>query len=130
MVHLQSSAAVPHLKAMKTLASLVLCACLVNLASAQDGPTLRECRRNANIWQIGLFNAEGEANLESSPHLLAQDLIDRSDAMFDCYGHYKKPEFLQIARGYYTIYQWRVYKFVSRHDLLDRFNEEDEAGQR
>ena len=115
---------------MKTLATCVLCACVACLASAQDPPNLRECRRNASIWRIGLFDAQGEANLEASPHLTAQDLIDRSDAMFDCYKDFKKPEFLGIARGYYTIYQWRVYKFVSRHDLLDRFNQEDEAGQR
>lgn len=111
---------------MKTLFAVLL---LSSLAVAQ-GPSLRQCRSEAVLWRIGLFNTQGEADLESSPHLSADDLMKRSDEMAECAARFKKNSFLEISRGYYMIYQWRVYKFVGRHNLLPQFAEEDQAGQR
>jgi hypothetical protein len=97
---------------------------------AQELPSRRECRSQAAVWSIGLFDERGEAGLESSPHLSAQELLARSDQMAGCYARYKKNNFLQISRGYYLVYQWRVFNFVNRHDLLQQFAEEDQAGKR
>ncbi len=96
----------------------------------QELPSLRECRSQAAIWSIGLFDAQGQASLESSPHLSAQELLGRSNQMADCYARFKKNNFLQVSRGYYLVYQWRVYNFVNRHDLLQQFAQEDQAGKR
>jgi len=111
---------------VKTLFAVVL---LSSLAVAQE-PSLRQCRTEATRWRIGLFDAQGEADLESSPHLSAEDLMKRSDEMAECAARFKKNTFLEISRGYYIIYQWRVYKFVGRHNLLQQFAAEDQAGQR
>jgi len=97
---------------------------------AQAVPSLGQCRSQAAVWSIGLFDLRGEASLESSPHLSAQELLRRSDQMADCYSRFKKNNFLQVSRGYYLVYQWRVYNFVNRHNLLPQFAEEDQAGKR
>jgi hypothetical protein len=97
---------------------------------AQELPSLRECRSQAAIWSIGLFDQRGEASLEGSPHMSAQELMERSDQMAGCFARFKKSNFLQVSRGYYLVYQWRIYNFVNRHDLLQQFAQEDQAGKR
>ena len=127
MDHLYFFAPLPQWVFMKQLLVTLL---LIAPGLAQELPSRRECRSQAAVWSIGLFDDRGEAGLESSPHLSAQELLARSDQMADCYARFKRSNFLQISRGYYLVYQWRVYNFVNRHDLLQQFAEEDQAGKR
>jgi hypothetical protein len=131
---------------MKRESGFLSCLCLLVVGSfAQDvqhAPTLQSCVADLNLWtsQIpGWPHSSMEQGREGTKSLTVREMVGRMSAMNDCVQSYpvfnkSNRDELSPAGSLLQIYalqiQDRLFNFLERHGMFDKFNEEDEAGKR
>jgi hypothetical protein len=120
---------------------LVFCA----TAGSQDvkhAPTFEACTADLNLWtsQIpGWPNPNLDQVREGTKNLAMSEMDRRLDSLGECSGAYPAflksksneiPAMLALIQVYHAERAERMLDFLSRHNLLLKFIEEDEAGKR
>ena len=130
---------------MKSLAALTLITAAFITPAPQEvkhAPTLQSCTADLNLWtsQIpGWPKPSTEQIREGTKTLTVKEMQEREAYIGDCASAY--PEINRakndgVSTGFYLIMAYdieieeRLFGFLRRHSLLDKFTAEDEAGKR
>jgi hypothetical protein len=134
-----------HSEAIMKLLTVSLLIFAFSAATAQEikhAPTLESCTADINLWtsQFPAWpNPPYEKIRAATKDLTSKELNDRTNYMFECGSAYPQ---LSLARSgqvgpafspmfiYDAEVSSRYLDFIARHALLNKFNEEDKAGER
>lgn len=126
----------------------LLVACVLALSMSaipqevKHAPTLDSCAADLNLWisQIpGWPTSTGVQDQEGTRSLTAQEITKRGAYLNDCGQAYpvlnkNRPGELSAIASLGLIYeseiQRRLFHFLDRHGLSEKFTQEDEAGKR
>jgi hypothetical protein len=108
----------------------------------KHAPTLQSCAADLNLWtsQIpGWPTSRTEQDQEATKSLTVHEMKSRISSIAECVGAYPvlnkaRPDELSAVLSLTLIYDQqikaRLFDFLERHGLSDKFTEEDEAGKR
>ena len=131
---------------MKSLAALTLILAVFVTPAPQEvkhAPTLQSCTADLNLWtsQIpGWPKPSTEQIREGTKTLTVKEMQDREVYIGDCANAYpaevNRPKNDGVSASLYLIMVYdieieeRLFGFLRRHSLLDKFTAEDETGKR
>ena len=129
------------MKHLLALASLILTASLVG-QEIKHAPTFQSCQADLNLWtsQIpGFPTSTSEQDQEGTESLTVHEMTNRMSYLNDCALAYpvfnkNRPGELSALFSLGLVYdseiKGRLFHFLNRHGLSDKFTQEDEAGKR
>jgi hypothetical protein len=107
---------------------------------AQDvrhAPTVAQCQADATLWKSQadeFFLAYGTRDTRNMfvMKLTAKELHARSGEMGDCakVDVDRSSDYFSVASSYFELFAGRMNNFLTRHDLMGQFYQEDEGGAR
>ena len=121
-------------------ATAILFAAIAATAHAQEvqhAPTVAQCQADAALWQSqsgDFFRAHKSHDAKNTAvaSLTAKELLARSIEMADCLtvdsGH--DEDYSMVQSTYFELFGDRMNNFMKRHNLMEQFFKEDEAGRR
>ena len=130
---------------MKSLAALTLILAAFITPAPQEvkhAPTLQSCTADLNLWtaQIpGWPTPSTEQIREGMKSLTVKEMREREVYVGDCasaYPEIKRAKNNEVSTSLYLIMVYdieieeRLFGFLRRHSLLDKFTAEDETGKR
>ncbi len=103
-------------------------AILHGFAFAQDhAPTLEQCKADVNLWN-NEFQHNGYVNVS------IHELNERSKELSACLVSYPKDPshglWVDVHVQFHSVMEYRYSAFIARHNLFNKFMEEDKQGKR
>jgi len=120
------------------LAAAILFVAPTFAQEVQHAPTAAQCQADAALWNsqktdffITYKNTQDVRNTIIEK-LTAKELFARSNEMFDCASvdSGRAKDYFATQDTYIELFLRRMNSFIQRHDLMDQFYQEDEAGAR
>ena len=130
------------MKTQLLLASVFVLSMLATPQEIKHAPTFQSCQADLNLWtsQIpGFPTSTAEQDQEGTNSLTVQEMTNRLSYLNDCalaypvFSKNRPGEFsalFSLGLVYESETKRRLYRFLDRHGLSDKFTQEDEAGKR
>jgi hypothetical protein len=104
----------------------------------EHAPTAAQCKADATLWssqKSDFFLLYGRTrNVQNTviERLTAKELLARSNEMADCatVDSDDARNYYELQSAYVELFLRRMNQFIERHNLMDQFYQEDEAGAR